>query len=137
MEAVHSRTRELSREESLQYLENKSYVGRVAFIAGGRPTILPVNYLAEAGSIVFCTAAGGTLSALGGGAPVAFEVDSNRPLFHTGWSVLVHGTARAVTEPEEVVRLQRGPLRSWAVAAPAHWIRISIEQISGRRLAEA
>ncbi len=131
------RSEQLSREESLRLLEEKSYVGRVGFVADDRITILPVNYLADGSSIVFCTAAGSMLSALCGGAEVAFEVDSSRPLSHAGWSVLVRGTAREVTDPSELQRLRRGPLRSWAVPTPAHWISISIDDIAGRSIPEA
>jgi nitroimidazol reductase NimA-like FMN-containing flavoprotein (pyridoxamine 5'-phosphate oxidase superfamily) len=128
---------ELTREESLRLLQDKSYVGRVGFIdVDGRITVLPVNYLADDTSIVFCTAPGGKLGALAGGAAVAFEVDASRAFHHTGWSVLVRGHAREVTDPRETDLLGRGPLRSWARPAPGHWIRITIEEISGRRLPE-
>src|ERR1700730_12737508 len=126
----------LSTDEALDLLQNKSFVGRVAFVVDGLPVVFPVNYLAESPeAIVFCSGAGTKLSVLAGGAPVAFEVDSSRPLFHTGWSVLVRGTAREVTDADELARLRRGPLRSWATPSSEHWIRISVEDISGRRIA--
>lgn len=130
------RTEELSREECLRLLQFESYVGRVGFVAGGRPLILPVNYLAQDASVVFCTSAGSTLSALAGGAEVAFEVDSSRPLYHSGWSVLVRGTAHEVTDEHELERLRLGPLKSWAVRRNPRWIRITVDEISGRRLPE-
>jgi nitroimidazol reductase NimA-like FMN-containing flavoprotein (pyridoxamine 5'-phosphate oxidase superfamily) len=125
---------ELSREECLQLLRYKSFVGRVGFIVDGRPMVLPVNYLAEGESVVFCTSQGTQLSHLGDGARVAFEVDGSRSLERSGWSVVVSGVAREVTDADELVRLERGPLRSWAEPAPARWIRISIDEISGRRI---
>ncbi|HEY6469971.1 MAG TPA: pyridoxamine 5'-phosphate oxidase family protein [Candidatus Dormibacteraeota bacterium] len=124
----------LSTEESLHLLQNKSFVGRVGFVADGRLMILPVNYLAEDDAVFFCTAGGTKLSALHSGAEVAFEVDSDQPLYHSGWSVLVNGVAEEVTETAELDRLRRGPLKSWAVAASQHWIRISIDTISGRQI---
>ena len=130
------RTEELSRDECVRLLQFGSYVGRVAFVAGGRPLVLPVNYLAEDASVVFCTSPGSELSALGSGADVAFEVDDSRPLYHSGWSVLVRGTARAVTEEADLERLRLGPLKSWAVRHNPQWIRITIDEISGRRLPE-
>lgn len=126
--------RELSAQESLTLLRDKSFVGRVAFVVDGRPFILPVNYLADGDSVVFSTGEGTKLATLGTGAQVAFEVDDSRPLDHAGWSVVVHGTAREVTDPNEVERLRRGPLKSWAKQAPLHWVRISIAEITGRRL---
>jgi len=134
---AQTRTHELSREECLDLLQNKSFLGRLGFILDGRPMVLPVNYLADANSVVFCTVPGTKLSHVADGAPVAFEVDSSRPLYHSGWSVVVQGTAREVSDPNELEQLRRGPLRSWAVPASEHWVRISIDEISGRRIPEA
>jgi hypothetical protein len=39
-----------------------------------------------------------------------------------------------VTDPQELEELRRGPLKSWATPESEHWIRISIDQISGRRI---
>ena len=129
-----TRVQELSREESLRLLQYNSHVGRLAFTAAGRTTIRPVNYVADDDAIVFCTSPGRTLTELGEDAQVAFEVDAARPLYHAGWSVIVHGTAREVTDPSELERLRRGPLRSWAARSTGRWIRISIEEISGRQI---
>jgi nitroimidazol reductase NimA-like FMN-containing flavoprotein (pyridoxamine 5'-phosphate oxidase superfamily) len=134
MTEPQTRVEILSKEESLQLLQDKSYVGRVGFLDDGRLTVLPVNYLAEDDAVFFCTAQGTKLSALNGGAEVAFEVDSSQPLYHSGWSVLVNGTAEEVTDAAELDRLRRGPLKSWAVAASQHWVRISIDTISGRKI---
>ena len=128
---------ELDRDECLRLLRFGSYVGRVGFIADGMPMILPVNYLAEDTSLVFSTSEGTKLRVLAGGAQVVFEVDENRPLYHAGWSVIVRGTAHEVTDEAGLDALRRGPLRSWAVRPGAHWVRVSIDQISGRRLPEA
>jgi len=67
---------------------------------------------------------------------VAFEVDASRPLYHSGWSVAVQGTAHEIVDAAQLDRLRRGPLKSWAVRPSAHWVRISIEEVSGRRLPE-
>lgn len=130
------RTEELDRDECLRLLRFGSYVGRVGFVAGGHPMILPVNYLVEDGSVVFSTSEGTKLRTLGGGAEVVFEVDENRPLYHAGWSVVVRGTAHEVTDEGDLEQLRRGPLKSWAPHPGAHWIRITIEEISGRRIPE-
>jgi nitroimidazol reductase NimA-like FMN-containing flavoprotein (pyridoxamine 5'-phosphate oxidase superfamily) len=124
----------LSRKECLELLQYHGFVGRLGFIDGGRPMVLPVNYLADDRSVVFSTHEGSVLGSLAAGVDVAFEVDDSRPLDHSGWSVLVRGTARAVTDPEEVEALRRGSLRSWAARAPELWIRIEIAELSGRRL---
>ena len=125
---------DMSRSDALDRLQRHGFVGRVAFIVAGRPMIMPVNYLADGDALVFCTGEGTKLSSLRGSAAVAFEVDDSRPLDHSGWSVVVEGTASEITDPEELQRLRRGPLKSWAVRPTAHWIRVTYEQISGRRI---
>jgi nitroimidazol reductase NimA-like FMN-containing flavoprotein (pyridoxamine 5'-phosphate oxidase superfamily) len=134
MTEAQTRVDTLTRDESLHLLQDKSFVGRVGFMADGHLMVLPVNYLAEEDAVFFCTARGTKLSALHSGAEVAFEVDSSQPLYHSGWSVLVNGTAEEVTDAAELDRLRRGPLKSWAVAASQHWVRISIDTISGRQI---
>jgi nitroimidazol reductase NimA-like FMN-containing flavoprotein (pyridoxamine 5'-phosphate oxidase superfamily) len=136
MPDAQTRVNVLTREESLKLLQERSYVGRVGFVVDGQLVVLPVNYLAEKTAIFFCTSEGTKLSALRRGAPVAFEVDANRPLFHSGWSVLVNGTAAEVLAPDVLDRLRRGPLKSWAVPGAQHWVRISIDAISGRQIPE-
>ena len=129
-----TRIETLDREECMRLLTYKSFVGRIAFVVDGQPLVLPVNYLAEGDSVVFCTAPGTKLGALKDGARVAFEVDDSRPLYHAGWSVLVKGTAAEITDEAELDKLRRGPLRSWATSASEHWVRVTIDDISGRRI---
>jgi nitroimidazol reductase NimA-like FMN-containing flavoprotein (pyridoxamine 5'-phosphate oxidase superfamily) len=125
---------DMSRSDALDRLQRHGFVGRVAFIVAGRPMIMPVNYLADGDALVFCTGEGTKLSSLRGSAAVAFEVDDSRPLDHSGWSVVVEGTASEITDPEELKRLRSGPLKSWAVRPTAHWIRVTYEHVSGRRI---
>ena len=127
----------LTREESTSLLQRGSFVGRVGFIHDGLPHIIPVNYMAETpDSIVFWSMEGTKLSALAGGAPVVFEVDDQRPLYHAGWSVIARGTAAEITDPQDVERLRRGPLRSWAASEGGRWIRIRVDEVTGRRIPE-
>jgi uncharacterized protein len=124
---------ELSHDECLELLQHNSPVGRLGFLAEGRPMILPVSYMAEETFVVFCTTPGTKLSSATG-ASVAFEVDGVCLLYRSGWSVLVQGVAQAVTDPDEIERLRRGELTSWANPGPQLWIRVSIDEISGRRI---
>jgi nitroimidazol reductase NimA-like FMN-containing flavoprotein (pyridoxamine 5'-phosphate oxidase superfamily) len=128
-----TRAEELPRAECLELLQYDSYVGRLGVIVDGRPMVLPVNYLAGETSLVFCTARG-TVPCSAIGQPVAFEVDGVRSLYRSGWSVLVQGVAEEVTDPAEIEQLRRGPLKSWATPGPQVWVRVSIDEISGRRL---
>src|SRR5262249_39290635 len=117
----------------LELLGYGSRVGHVGFVDNGKPMILPVNYLYENESIVVRTSSGTPIDALDG-ATVAFEVDDHRPLEHSGWSVLVHGTVKRVNDEPEIDKLNRGPLRSWAWSSPDRWLRISVDQVTGRRI---
>lgn len=132
MEAIE----EIPQEECLELLRTKSKVGRLAFIEDGKPMVLPVNYRADAESVVFCTSEGSKLSHLRDGAPAAFEIDAARNANRSGWSVVVQGTAQEVTDQDELYELRHGPLKSWATDSSAHWIRISIDHISGRKIPE-
>ena len=125
---------DMLRSDALDLLQRRGFVGRIAFIIDGRPLIMPVNYLADSDALVFCTGEGTKLSSLRGGAAVAFEVDDSRPFDRSGWSVLVEGTASEITDPKELEWLRRGPLKSWAVRPSAHWIRVTYEHVSGRRI---
>ena len=126
----------LTREECLELLRG-SVVGRIGYVADGMATIIPVNFALFDGDIVFCTAKGSTLSWLSLRGRLAFEADESSPGDHEGWSVLVRGVAREVTDPEELAVLRRGHLRSWLRSPHEHWVRISIEAISGRALHRA
>lgn len=124
----------LGAEECIRLLEeHPARVGRVA-IAGPRPVILPVNYAIDNGEVVFRTASGTKLNAAMGNTFVAFEVDHVTPEWKNGWSVLVRGQSREVTDPEEIKRLSRLPLHSWAAGDKEHFVRISSGIVSGRRL---
>jgi uncharacterized protein len=129
-----TRVHQLTRAEAIELLQFHAYVGRIGFVVEGRPLILPVNYLADDDSIVFCTEPGTKLSAIGGGAPVVFEVDDSRALYHAGWSVVVKGAAHEITDESRLDELRRGPLHSWATRSSEHWVRITIEEVTGRRI---
>ena len=124
----------LSRKECIELLQYHGFVGRLGFVMDGKPLVLPVNYLADEDAVIYCTAEGTSLGSVADGAEVAFEVDESRSLQHSGWSVVVRGTANAVRDPGEVEALRRGPLHSWAAHKPELWVRVSIREISGRRL---
>lgn len=135
-ELQHSQLEKLSREECLALLQ-QAVVGRIGYVADGIAIILPVNFAMLDGDIVFCTAKGSKLSWLSLRGRVSFQADESRPEDHEGWSVLIQGVAREVTDPSELEFLRRGILRSWLRSPADHWVRIRIEAISGRALRDA
>jgi nitroimidazol reductase NimA-like FMN-containing flavoprotein (pyridoxamine 5'-phosphate oxidase superfamily) len=97
--------------------------------------VLPVNYTMDGEHVVFRTAPGSKLSAVGR-APVCFEIDAFDRGAHTGWSVVVHGRLEEVTDhhPAELGRLRATGLSPWLPVGRDHWLRIVPERISGRRI---
>jgi nitroimidazol reductase NimA-like FMN-containing flavoprotein (pyridoxamine 5'-phosphate oxidase superfamily) len=93
------------------------------------PLVVPVNYVVdEETSIVFRSGAGSKLDAAQLDL-VAFQVDEIDPFHHTGWSVLVEGTARWLYEEQEPVVVE-----TWAPGDRPYVIRISPTRITGRRI---
>ncbi|MEV6945186.1 pyridoxamine 5'-phosphate oxidase family protein [Streptomyces sp. NPDC051172] len=109
-------------------------VGRIAVPTASGPVVVPVNYSVVEGAIVFRTEPGSTPSQASG-CQVAFEVDRIDDAFSSGWSVLVRGHARTVTDPEEVYRLAEGARSEpWAGGHRDQWVRIDPLAITGRRI---
>jgi uncharacterized protein len=123
----------LGREEALDLLA-RSTIGRIGVHVGALPIVLPVNFLLFDDVIVVRTSAGTKLAAATQHAVVAFEVDDFDALAHSGWSVVVTGVARAVTDPEELAHCRSLPLTDWATGHAPHYIVISTEIVTGRRL---
>ncbi|MET8449719.1 pyridoxamine 5'-phosphate oxidase family protein [Streptomyces sp. NPDC005209] len=109
-------------------------VGRLAVSTESGLVIVPVNYSVIESSVVFRTALGAT-PALAAGARVAFEVDRIDDAFSRGWSVLVRGDARAVTDADEQ-RLLASQAHStpWAGGRRDLWVRIGLDTVTGRRI---
>ncbi|MCX5554655.1 pyridoxamine 5'-phosphate oxidase family protein [Streptomyces sp. NBC_00038] len=107
-------------------------VGRLAVTTRTGPVIVPVNYSVVEGAIVFRTEAG-TTPAEAAGTQVAFEVDHIDEALSQGWSVLVRGRARVVTDPDAVHRLaDRAYSTPWAGGDRDMWVSIDPASITGR-----
>ncbi|WP_405876463.1 MULTISPECIES: helix-turn-helix domain-containing protein [unclassified Streptomyces] len=109
-------------------------VGRIAVPTASGPVVVPVNYSVVDGAIVFRTESGST-PAQASGCQVAFEVDHIDDAFSRGWSVLVRGHARTVTDPEDIRRLaDRARSAPWAGGHRDQWVRIDPLVVTGRRI---
>jgi hypothetical protein len=108
-------------------------VGRLAYIArAGVPDIVPVNYVLDGDDVLIRSGPGPKLQAAERREVVAFAVDAFDEDAHTGWSVVVHGTA--VRESPARARRDEVSTAPWA-SGPRHArIRISPRSITGRRL---
>lgn len=126
----------LDRDECFKLMErHPAGVGRIA-LAGPRPNIFPVNYAIDRGAVVFRTDPGTKFHAAVDNSFVAFEVDWVEPSWQLGWSVVVRGQARLISDADDLARARRLPLLPWAEGDKAHFVRIKAELVSGRRLKE-
>ncbi len=124
----------LSRGECLR-LAGQVPLGRIVYTRQALPAVELVNFAVADGDIVIRTDAGGKLAAATRGAVVAFEADSVDVTGHAGWSVTIVGYSRAVTDSEDIRRLEQTGLDPWAPGKRDHFIRISPAIVNGRRIA--
>ena len=111
-------------------------VGRIAFELDGEIAVLPVVHTLDGLDICFRTSGNAKLEMALEHDRVAYEVDQWDPDSHTGWSVLVQGTASIVDDEDEVHRLEQSSSGSWI---PQHrqgyrWVRVRTHVIAGRML---
>lgn len=125
---------EILTEEECRELLGKVPLGRIVFTDRALPAIQPVNFLLSHGDVIIRTSSGSKLAAAARNAVVAFEVDQFDADARRGWSVVVVGHARVVSENGALARLRSLPLRSWAPGERDHYIAITPELISGRRI---
>ena len=128
---------EILSEEECHRLITATPLGRIVFTDRALPAIQPVNIVIARGEVIIRTSSGSKLAAAARNAVVAFEVDEFDPAIHTGWSVVIVGHARVVSENGELSDLRDLPLRTWTPNEHDHYIAIRPELISGRRLPEA
>ncbi len=132
MNTQQARTPDVLSTSQSWALLRETVVGRLAVVVGDQPEIFPVNYLVDHGSIVFRTAEGTKLAA-SIGRPVAFEVDAYDPSSGEAWSVVVKGTAREVTQLDEVLDALDSTLVPWHAAPKPRILRIEPRKVEGRR----
>ncbi len=129
-------------------------IGRVVFTHRAMPAIRPVNHLVEGRTIIIRThlgaaiasraatslsdtagAAGSSAGARGEepGSVVCYEADQIDPVRHTGWSVIVTGLARLVTDPGAIARYA-DTLEPWMAGDMNQIVAIEPRFVSGIRL---
>jgi hypothetical protein len=131
---------ELDTAEALRLLGSVS-LGRIVFTRHALPTVRPVNHILDDGDIVIRTHEGAALTSHarrgdGQGVVVAYEADDIDPDTHLGWSVVVTGYARLVTDPHEVARYET-MLRPWVRQTMDYAVRIRPGLVTGVLLTPA
>lgn len=114
-------------------------VGRIGFTSDGGPLVLPVNFAVDGDgeneTVVFRSLEGQKLAAAAEGQTVCFEVDDWDAETRSGWSVVIRGTAREVTDWAEREQLENIGLVPWAKEEWRRmWIRIEPSEMTGRVL---
>lgn len=126
----------LDASDCWEYLRRTS-VGRLAVIIEDSPEIFPVNFAIEHSAIVIRTGDGAKVDAIRANPGAAFEIDGIEPDSGTAWSVVLKGSAKEITHPDELrdtVSLDLSPVQS---GTKNHFIRITAEVLTGRRFTVA
>lgn len=110
-------------------------IGRFLFVEPGRgPVAIPVNFRMDGDDVVFRTGSEGSVAAGVNQSPVSFDVDHLDDALSEGWSVLVTGEARVITDPGELARAASLNIEPWAGGNKAAYVRLTARQITGRRI---
>ena len=132
MNAAETPVHILTEEECWNALLSAS-LGRLAVAVGGLPDIFPVNFVAADRHLLFRTASGTKLIELTVNNRVAFETDGVGR--DEAWSVVVHGTARALDTQREIDDAASLPLRPLIPTVKPVFVEIVPQSITGRRFA--
>jgi nitroimidazol reductase NimA-like FMN-containing flavoprotein (pyridoxamine 5'-phosphate oxidase superfamily) len=109
-------------EECMSLLASVPF-GRVVFTRRALPAIRPVNHLVDGGDVILRTH-------LGSDTVVAYEADALDPGTRTGWSVVITGIARLVTDPDDRSRYH-ALLHPWVDGPHDSVVRISPGLVTG------
>ncbi|MGH3168441.1 MAG: pyridoxamine 5'-phosphate oxidase family protein [Trebonia sp.] len=126
---------ELTRHESWQLLAGVS-LGRIVFTRHAMPAVRPVNHVVDEDKIIIRSHLGAQIVSRAGavdGVVVCYEADDLDPVEHTGWSVIVTGLARLVTDPAAISRYGR-LLEPWVDTTMDYVIAIEARDVTGLRL---
>ena len=129
---------ELGQEECRRLLSTHHF-GRLAFLdrVGVQPMITPVNYAFVDDAVIIRSDEGSKFRAAVENAGAAFEIDGIDEQRQVGWSVVVRGRVEAVTDPDQIARLDDVQLVTWAPGNRPHYLQLKPGRITGRRISVA
>ena len=124
----------IDREACLRLLAGHE-VGRLVVVAGGTPSVFPVNYGLDGAEIVFRSDPGTKVDA-GLRGPVCLEIDAFDRSTRSGWSVVATGRLEEVTPYDSVdsQKVRQLPVQPWVGGTKSHWLRLVPHRITGRRI---
>ncbi len=120
----------LSESESWDLLGTAS-LGRLVTNFGGEPEIFPVNFVVQGRTVLFRTAEGTKLFSAVANRTVIFEADDHNVA--EGWSVIVRGRAQLLKADADIQQADRAGLYPWVATAKPNFVRITPNDITGRR----
>jgi len=130
--------RALGRDRCLELLASVP-VGRVVFSMRALPAIRPVNHIVDGDTVIIRSNLGGALASAAtqsGAVVVAYEADVLDLDGHTGWTVVVTGSARLILDPARQARYER-LLRPWVDEPMNCVIGIDCDLVTGYELTPA
>ncbi|MEV6329926.1 pyridoxamine 5'-phosphate oxidase family protein [Streptomyces sp. NPDC051909] len=133
--ALHARMDEIDETECWALLDDHG-VGRVALMTDEGPEIYPVNYQVVGREVLFMTAEDTPLArAAGSGLTIAFEQDHVDEAFSQGWSVLLGGPVRRVSDREAAQSLRNAAYSTpWAGDGRDTVVVLTPGRVTGRRI---
>ena len=120
---------ELSLEECWELLELDEF-GRLAYRLVDEVHLVPINYVVDAGTLLFRTASGNKLLAAALHSDVAFEIDWHDDL--AAWSVVVRGVLRRLHEDEQH-RADGLLVQPWVPTPKYDVVELQPVSVTGRR----
>ncbi len=109
-------------------------IGRFVFLDERGPVAWPVNFRTLDGDVVFRTGTESSVLKHLADADTSFEVDRLDDALTEGWSVLMTGQSRVVTDPTERSRAESLGVEPWAGGSHDAYVRLSPDTITGRRI---
>jgi transcriptional regulator with XRE-family HTH domain len=110
-------------------------VGRFLFVEPGRgPVAIPVNFVLDTNEVVFRTGQRTSIAEAMRDQQVSFDVDHLDAALTEGWSVLLSGTARIVTDPGELKHAAALGIQPWAGGERDVYVRMAFSRVTGRRI---
>jgi nitroimidazol reductase NimA-like FMN-containing flavoprotein (pyridoxamine 5'-phosphate oxidase superfamily) len=123
--------RDLDRGHCLALLATQR-IGRLV-LPGPDPFVAPINYVVVDEAVIYRSDEGSP-AAGAHGSRVVFEVDVVDEGEHAGWSVVVRGTVEDVTDLLKSDLDWHERLAPWAPGPKDRWLRVDIEEVTGRLL---
>lgn len=118
-------------DEECWQLAEKTNFARLGTVENGEVFITPLNIVASEGKIFFRTATGSKLTQLILEEKVTIEFDKAEG--GQAYSVNIFGTARLLTDSEEIAKAQQLPLSPWVRTEKIEFVEITPRAMSGRR----